>query len=150
MSKDLQSMFPPKASGELLRGVIEKIPYLKALGINGVELMPVYDFDAENPEDSAGRRNYWGYGPAHFMAVKPEYGAEPEKAGEGLKRLVQAMHREGIEVYMELFFYREGNGRFSDGLSAPVGSRLSYRWFSFESDGHPTPGCFGGRIVGSD
>jgi len=85
-------------------GVIEKIPYLKALGINGVELMPVYDFDVENPEDSAGRRNYWGYGPAHFMAVKPEYGAEPEKAGEGLKRLVQAMHREGIEVYMELFF----------------------------------------------
>lgn len=85
-------------------GVIEKIPYLKALGINGVELMPVYDFDVDNPEDAAGRKNYWGYGPAHFMAVKPEYGAEPENAGESLKALVRAMHREGIEVYMELFF----------------------------------------------
>ena len=55
----------------------EKIPYLKTLGINAVELMPVYDFEVENPEDvvKSKRKNYWGYGPAHFMAVKPEYAA---------------------------------------------------------------------------
>lgn len=87
-------------------GVREKIPYLKTLGINAVELMPVYDFEVENPEDVVKnkRKNYWGYGPAHFMAVKPEYAAEPKNAGDSLKELVRALHREGMEVYMELLF----------------------------------------------
>lgn len=87
-------------------GVGEKIPYLKTLGINAVELMPVYDFEVENPEDvvKSKRKNYWGYGPAHFMAVKPEYAAEPKNAGDSLKELVRALHREGMEVYMELLF----------------------------------------------
>lgn len=87
-------------------GVREKIPYLKTLGINAVELMPVYDFEVENPEDAVKnkRKNYWGYGPAHFMAVKPEYAAEPKNAGDSLKELVRTLHREGMEVYMELLF----------------------------------------------
>ena len=82
------------------QGVIEKIPYLKELGVNQIQCMPIYEFD----ECAKTKINYWGYGPAHFMAVKPEYAAEPKNAGDSLKELVRALHREGMEVYMELLF----------------------------------------------
>ncbi len=87
-------------------GAAEKISYLKELGINALELMPVYDFKIINPQDSSKeiRKNYWGYGPANFMAVKPEYSAKPEKAGESLKQFVKILHREGMEVYLEILF----------------------------------------------
>lgn len=95
-------------------GLAEKISYLKELGVNALELMPVYDFKTVNPEDGQKdeRKNYWGYGPADFMAVKPEYAADPEHAGESLKRLIRALHREGMEVYLELLFTKKEDTEF--------------------------------------
>lgn len=87
-------------------GVSEKIAYLKTLGVNAVELMPVYDFESIPSEGTLKeeRKNYWGYGLANFMAVKPEYASNPQKAGESLRQLVKALHREGIEIYLEILF----------------------------------------------
>ncbi len=87
-------------------GISEKIPYLKTLGVNALELMPVYDFETVDPEDSLKdeRKNYWGYGPADFMAVKPEYAAKPENAGESLRQFVKTLHLEGMEIYLEILF----------------------------------------------
>lgn len=91
-------------------GVAEKIPYLKNLGINAVELMPVYDFMPRLGEkDKDERNNYWGYGPADYMAVKPEYAVKPERAADELKSLVKEFHKEGMEVYMEILFDKTGD-----------------------------------------
>lgn len=79
-------------------GVIEKIPYLKELGINQIQCMPVYEFD-ENTQPV----NYWGYGPAYYFTPKNAYSA----LGDGvksLKKMVKALHKEGIEVVLEMPF----------------------------------------------
>lgn len=85
-------------------GAVQKIPYLKELGVNAVELMPVYDFHEVIKE----RCNYWGYGAANFMAPKPEYALNPEKAGDSFKELVKAFHIAGMEVYLEIMFPEAG------------------------------------------
>ena len=81
------------------QGVIEKIPYLKELGINQIQCMPVYEFE----EFSKGKVNYWGYGPAYYFAPKASYAAG-ESAVHELKDMVRACHREGIEVILEMPF----------------------------------------------
>ncbi len=103
------------------RGVIEKIPYLKELGINAVLLMPAYEFLDTLPEDeqdisrSAFRRpapdgamaetpkNYWGYGPAYYFAPKASYAAGDDPTTE-FREMTKALHEAGIEVIMEFYF----------------------------------------------
>ncbi len=81
------------------QGVIEKIPYLKDLGINQIQCMPIYEFD-----ECAGEKiNYWGYGPAYYFAPKEAYAAGDSAVRE-LKDMVKACHREGIEVVLEMPF----------------------------------------------
>ena len=80
-------------------GVIEKIPYLKELGINQIQCMPVYEFE----ECQKGKINYWGYGPAYYFAPKEAYAAGSSAVRE-LKDMVRACHREGIEVVLEMPF----------------------------------------------
>ena len=80
-------------------GVIEKIPYLKELGINQIQCMPVYEFD-----ECAGKKiNYWGYGPAYYFAPKEAYAAGDSAVRE-LKDMVRECHRAGIEVVLEMPF----------------------------------------------
>ncbi len=79
-------------------GVVEKIPYLKELGINQIQCMPVYAF-----EDAKQYKNYWGYGEAFCFAIKQDYAAE-EQAEISLKNMVKACHRNGIEVILHLPF----------------------------------------------
>lgn len=79
-------------------GVVEKLPYLKDLGINQIQCMPVYEF-----EECGRFRNYWGYGPAYYFAPKSAYTASGDGERE-LKDMVKACHKEGIEVVLEMPF----------------------------------------------
>ena len=91
------SSLEPKIRGTF-EGIIEKIPYLKDLGVNQLHLMPVYEF-----EECGAYRNYWGYGMAYFFAPKNGYSA----VGDGvrsLKDMIKACHREGMEVVLEMPF----------------------------------------------
>ena len=81
------------------QGVVEKLPYLKELGINQIQCMPVYEFE----DCKKGKVNYWGYGPAYYFAPKEAYAAGDSAVRE-LKDMVRACHREGIEVVLEMPF----------------------------------------------
>lgn len=81
-------------------GLVEKLPYLKELGINQIQCMPVYEF-VECPE---GYQNYWGYGEGCYFAPKAAYAAAQDAVTE-LKDMVKAFHREGIEVVLEMPFH---------------------------------------------
>ena len=81
------------------QGVIEKIPYLKELGINQIQCMPVYEFE----ECGKGKINYWGYGKGYYFAPKEAYAAGKSAVKE-LKDMVKACHISGIEVALEMPF----------------------------------------------
>lgn len=87
------------------QGVIEKIPYLKDLGVNQIQCMPVYEFE----ECGKTKINYWGYGPAYYFAPKGSYAAGGSAVHE-LKDMVKACHAAGIEVVLEM--------PFAEGISA--------------------------------
>ncbi len=98
-------------------GLIEKIPYLKELGITAVELMPVTDFDETgnhrtNPLTGETLRNYWGYDPISFFALKTAYASDgnPQQAVNEFKAMVRAMHKAGIEVILDMVFNHTAEG----------------------------------------
>ncbi len=99
-------------------GLQEKIPYLKTLGINAVELMPIFEFDETmNVREVNGNRllEYWGYNTVGFFAPNTSYTASREHNQEGteLKELIRELHRNGIEVILDVVFNHtaEGNDR---------------------------------------
>ena len=81
------------------QGVVEKLPYLKELGVNQIQCMPVYEFQ----EVAGNRPNYWGYGTGYYFAPKPAYSVTGQACRE-LKDMVKSCHREGIEVVLEMPF----------------------------------------------
>ncbi|HYA17951.1 MAG TPA: glycogen debranching protein GlgX [Bryobacteraceae bacterium] len=91
-------------------GVVEKIPYLKSLGITAVELLPVFEFD--DAPQGATRSDYWGYNPVSFFAPKAAYASEPGDAGpvDEFKTMVKALHAAGIEVIVDAVFNHTGEG----------------------------------------
>ncbi len=95
-------------------GVIEKIPYLKSLGVTAVELMPVHEFpDQRLPGASAtARPNYWGYDPLAFFAPHRGYaaGSEPGCQVREFKQMVRALHQAGIEVILDVVFNHTAEG----------------------------------------
>ncbi len=99
------------------RGVIEKIPYLKDLGITALELLPVQEFDELentrlNPRTGARLQNYWGYNTITFFAPKGRYssaGALGQQVTE-FKEMVRALHAEGIEVILDIVFNHTAEG----------------------------------------
>ena len=96
-------------------GLKEKIPYLKELGINAVELMPVFEFDETmNSREVDGRRllDYWGYNTVSFFAPNTSYTAANEFNREGteLKELIRALNENGIEVILEVVFNHTAEG----------------------------------------
>jgi isoamylase len=95
-------------------GVIEKIPYLRALGVTAVELLPVFDFDDSQARYLDGHRlsNYWGYSTAGFFAPHAAFCATPE-LGQHVREfrdLVKALHRAGIEVILDVVFNHTDEG----------------------------------------
>ncbi len=94
-TKDPSSRIKKKGSFE---GVVEKLPYLKELGINQIHCMPVYEF-----EECGLKCNYWGYGAAFCFAPKSAYASDGDGV-RSLKNTVKACHKEGIEVVLEMPF----------------------------------------------
>ena len=91
-------------------GLIDKIPYLKDLGITAVELLPVFQFD---PQDAPpGRVNYWGYQPVSFFAPHHAYSSRREPLGvlDEFRDMVKALHRAGIEVILDVVFNHTTEG----------------------------------------
>lgn len=125
-------------------GIIEKIPYLKDLGVNAVELMPIFEFDEMlNRREHNGREliDYWGYNPVCFFSPNASYASSYERNREGheLKRLIHALKENGIEVILDVVFNHTGEGA-EDGhvfsfkgidnnvyyMLAPDGSYINY------------------------
>jgi isoamylase len=94
-------------------GVIEKIPYLKSLGVTAVELMPIHEFPMESPwGQKLERPNYWGYDPLAFFAPHQGYaaGSEPGCQVNEFKQMVKALHQAGIEVILDVVFNHTAEG----------------------------------------
>ena len=91
-------------------GLIEKIPYLRELGITAVELLPVFAFDAQ--ACPPGLVNYWGYQPVSFFAPHPAYSSRRDTLGpvDEFRDLVKALHRAGIEVILDVVFNHTAEG----------------------------------------
>ncbi|MGV9713625.1 glycogen debranching protein GlgX [Gordonia sp. NPDC003424] len=101
-------------------GLIEKIPYLRELGINAVELLPVFQFDPHGPPD--GLVNYWGYQPISFFAPHHEYASSTHALGavDEFRDMVRALHRAGIEVILDVVYNHTSEG-------SPDGPTYCYR-----------------------
>lgn len=117
------------------KGLVEKIPYLKELGINGIVLLPCYEFDEtielskqgsskpsnflaytrplteeQMEEQNFPEVNFWGYtDKCQYFAPKAAYAANPSKAIIEMKNMVKKMHENGICVFMEMFFANQTN-----------------------------------------
>ncbi len=96
-------------------GLMEKIPYLKELGINAVELMPIFEFDETMNSREAGGKillDYWGYNTVGFFAPNTSYISADEYNQEGteLKKLIKAFHDNGIEVILDVVFNHTAEG----------------------------------------
>jgi len=104
-------------------GLIEKIPYLKDLGVTAVELLPVFQFD---PQDAPpGRVNYWGYQPVSFFAPHHAYASvsDPVAVLDEFRDMVKALHRAGIEVILDVVFNHTSEG-------GADGATFCYRGFA--------------------
>lgn len=107
--------------------VREKIPYLKQLGVNCVELMPIHEFDEfdnkfVNPYTGQQLKQYWGYDTVSFFAPKAGYAATGKYGMQvdEFKALVKELHRHGIEVFLDVVFNHTGEG-------GEDGHTISYR-----------------------
>ena len=91
-------------------GLQEKIPYLKRLGITAVELMPIQFFDSQDAPE--GLSNYWGYSPLAYFSLHSGYAAATGAVGiiDEFRDLVKALHKEGIEVILDVVFNHSGEG----------------------------------------
>lgn len=97
------------------KGVEEKIPYLKELGINTVELMPVFEFDEMRDArllDNNQLLDYWGYNPVCFFAPNTSYTSSIEynREGKEFKELIKALHDNGIDVILDVVFNHTAEG----------------------------------------
>ena len=96
-------------------GLLEKLPYLKELGVNAVELMPVFEFDEmqfERIVDGRSLIDYWGYNPVCFFAPNTSYSStlEHNREGNELKNLIKTFNENGIEVILDVVFNHTAEG----------------------------------------
>ena len=138
-TKSASSNIPVQKRGTF-SGILEKIPYLKSLGVTAVELMPAYEMnEIENPYKksdsrsigaSNGRKenlfskdgsiskhhqvksrlNYWGYKKGYYFAPRTAYCENPQDAENEFKRFVKTMHENGLEVIMQFYFEEHESG----------------------------------------
>lgn len=97
-------------------GIIEKIPHLKALGVNAVELMPIHEFNElfnllRNPDSDEPLYNYWGYNTVNYFSPMNRYGTAEKNVLNEFKTLVKELHANGIEVILDVVYNHtvEGN-----------------------------------------
>lgn len=93
------------------RGIIEKIPYLKKLGVNAIELMPMFEFDENRAHK--GHLNYWGYNSISFFAPKRNFSSNHKTDGaiQEFKELVRELHRNGIEIILDVVYNHTAEGK---------------------------------------
>ena len=115
------------------RGIMEKIPYLQELGITAVELMPVTEFDENDnvfrdPASGKLLKNFWGYNPISFFALKSGYAADKAQHINEFKALVLALHQAGIEVILDMVFNHTGEGKYNGVTSSfrGIDNRIYY------------------------
>lgn len=127
-------------------GLQEMIPYFQKLGINGIELMPAYEFlEMPLPREEKGlvtsfnreeRVNFWGYQEGFYFAPKRSYCSGKDPAWE-VKEMVKALHKAGIECIMEFFFPRDVNPLLA--LEALRHWRITYHIDGFHLVGEGVP-----------
>jgi glycogen operon protein len=107
-------------------GLIDKIPYLKDLGVSALELLPVFAFDEQAAPE--GRWNVWGYQPISFFAPHPSYSSRLDPLGvlDEFRDMVKALHRAGIEVILDVVYNHSAEG----GADGPT---LSFRGLANET-----------------
>ncbi len=98
-------------------GLQEKIPYLKELGINAVELLPIFEFDEcenalKNPKTGKNLYNLWGYSTVNFFSLMNRYAATSDPISE-FKALVKELHRNKIEVILDVVYNHTAEGNAS-------------------------------------
>lgn len=111
-TKDLSSGVMHPGTFEAIK---EKIPYLKELGVNAVELMPIFEFDETRDRREINGEvllDYWGYNPISFFAPNSSYTAQTEYNREGaeLKSLIKLLNENGIEVFLDVVFNHTSEG----------------------------------------
>lgn len=91
-------------------GLIEKIPYLKDLGITAIELLPIFQFDEQDAPK--GNINYWGYSPVSFFAPHSSYCSSKNIMGplDEFRDMVKALHKAGIEVILDVVYNHTSEG----------------------------------------
>ncbi len=99
-----------KTPGTFL-GIVEKIPYLKELGINAIELMPIFEFDEcenllVNPKTHQHLKNLWGYSTINYFSPMNRYSSSTSWQGalDDFRTLVREMHKNGIEVFLDVVY----------------------------------------------
>lgn len=94
--------------------VVEKIPYLRALGVTAVELLPVFQFDDKDARAFDGQHltNFWGYSTMAYFAPHPGYCTQPEAGAhlDEFRDMVKALHKAGIEVILDVVFNHTDEG----------------------------------------
>ncbi len=113
-------------------GMIEKIPHLKELGINGVELLPVHTFY----ERGGNHFNYWGYATANFFSVMAPYGSPEE-----FKEMVKAFHSAGIEVILDVVYNHTNEGSYENYYYSFRGIDNASYYIVDENGYHNYSGC---------
>ncbi|MGF1491867.1 MAG: glycogen debranching protein GlgX [Microcoleaceae cyanobacterium] len=118
-TRDPSSGLSPQKRGTYA-GLIEKIPYLKELGVTAVELMPVHQFDEQDAVPP--RKNYWGYSTIAFFAPHRRFSSRRDPLGpvHEFRDMVKAFHRAGIEVILDVVFNHTAEGNHN-------GPTLSFR-----------------------
>lgn len=111
------------------KGFIEIIPYLKKIGITAVEFLPIHEFDenegfATNPRTKQKLKNFWGYSTISFFAPKANYASDltPGACVTEFKEMVRELHKNGIEVILDVVFNHTAEGN-------EHGATLSFRGF---------------------
>lgn len=111
------------------RGAIEKIPYLRALGVTAVELMPVFQYC---PQEG----NYWGYMPINFFAVHQQYAACPREAAREFREMVDAFHAAGIAVLIDSVQNHTGEGPPSERQPTGQARFPTYSWRGVDAEAY--------------
>ncbi len=124
-------------------GMIEKIPHLKKLGINAVELMPIFEFNERSHvhfNSDSPLYNFWGYSTVSFFAPMNRYGVHC--AGTEFKELVKALHLAGIEVILDVVYNHTNEGNSISYYESFRGlDNATYYILSNEGEYHNYSGC---------
>lgn len=113
-------------------GVIEKIPYLSELGVTAVELMPIFQFDATEP-------NYWGYMPLNFFSPHAAYAVQSGSCDQRhqFKEMVKALHKADIELILDVVYNHTGEGNELGPVYSLKGIDNSTYYMASEDPQHP-------------